>query len=156
MGFHFQGYVQGFSNPAWIVLSNWIFWHSLIWRNFFRFDQFPFLWQDHHFFIIINHCWAKKLKFMNLNAHAGNRFWILFNLLSDPKNFVKSMSVKKFSYLGQIILGLRRSARKRNPFDTNMILCRHSFWKGKNSHIPRACYKMESWRHDRYYLKIWI
>ena len=25
------------------------------------------------------------------------------------KNFVKSMSVKKFSYLGQFILGLRRS-----------------------------------------------
>ena len=32
-----------------------------------------------------------------------------FNLLSNPKNFVKSMSVKKFSYLGQIILDLRRS-----------------------------------------------
>ena len=26
---------QGFSNPVWIVLSNWIFWHSLIWRIFF-------------------------------------------------------------------------------------------------------------------------
>ena len=27
----------------------------------------------------------------------------------NPKNYIKSMSVKKSSYLGQIILGLRRS-----------------------------------------------
>ena len=27
---------QTFSNLVWVVLSNWIFWHSLIWRNFFR------------------------------------------------------------------------------------------------------------------------
>ena len=35
----FSPVLQTFSNPVWIVLSNWIFWHSLIWRNFFRFNR---------------------------------------------------------------------------------------------------------------------
>ena len=33
-------WIQTFSNPVWIVRSNWIFWHSLIWWNFVRSDQF--------------------------------------------------------------------------------------------------------------------
>ena len=39
------------------------------------------------------------------------------------KNFVKSMSVKKFSYLGQFILGLRRSGIFSGKLADNHYLC---------------------------------
>ena len=42
---------------------------------------------------------------MVLNSHLV----IKIEINRIQKNFVKSMSVKKFSYLGQFILGLRRS-----------------------------------------------
>ena len=47
---------------------------------------------------------------MVLNSHLV----IKIEINRIRKNFVKSMSVKKFSYLGQFILGLRRSAQKNN------------------------------------------
>ena len=44
------------------------------------------------------------------------------------KNFVKAMSVKKFSYLGQFIRGLRRSAKtcieKKDQINVNIQKCR--------------------------------
>ena len=40
----------------------------------------------------------------------NSRLVIKMGIDQIGKNFVKSMSVKKFSYLGQFILGLRRSA----------------------------------------------
>ena len=46
------------------------------------------------------------------------------------KNFVKSMSVKKFSYLGQFILGLRRSdlggKKTLNQFQIQLLRTIHT------------------------------
>ena len=41
------------------------------------------------------------------NMMLNSRLVIRMGIDQIGKNFVKSMSVKKFSYLGQVILGLR-------------------------------------------------
>ena len=47
----------------------------------------------------------------------NSRLVIKMGIDQIGKKFVKSMSVKKFSYLGQFILGLRRSGYEVNERD---------------------------------------
>ena len=78
---------------------------------------------------------------MVLNSHLVikieiNRIW---------KNFVKSMSVKKFSYLGEFILGLRRSGKDYASRDPEPLLKRalHYISTTSQQRLPRACYPVD-------------